>query len=166
IERRAVHEEDEKAGVVRPDRAHDVAANLQVDHAVYVFESAEALAVLRPHRVVHVRFVLERHHVNEHHSSSPSMSSSATSTTTLWTSMRNHWRNVVRSREAGHAASSSVHAASWNSNSQPAFSSTHSCTSSSTSNSGSRNADPYGFARPTVIWPRSASASWCSIQSR
>src|SRR5437870_4022915 len=48
---------------------------------------------------------------------------------------------------------------SWNSNSHDAFSSTHSCTSSSSSSSGSRYAVPYGLARATVSAPLFTSAS-------
>src|SRR5207249_171329 len=83
LERRAVRKEDHKPRVVRPAGPYDVAANLQVDHPVYVSKAVEAFAVLRAHRLIRAALVFEHHQVNEHHSSSPSMSSSAMSTTTL-----------------------------------------------------------------------------------
>src|SRR6185295_6165520 len=125
----------------------------------------QTLAMLPPCLAVDVCLVLETHEVEQHHNSSPSMSSSATSTTTLWISMRNQSRNILRSRAAGHVASSSVHDESWNSNSHDAFSSIHSCTSSSSSNSGSRNADPKVFARTTVTAPVSTSDAVFRVQS-
>src|SRR5713226_4116139 len=112
VEGRSIGKVDHEPCVVGTWRAHDVFANLQVDHAVQVFQSLQALAVLCALRAVGAGLVFEADKVHEHQSSSPSISSSATSTTTLWMSMRNQSRNVFRSRVAGQVDSSSVHAAS------------------------------------------------------
>src|SRR5438874_9925653 len=167
VERRAIPEPDDERRVVRARRSDDILANLQLDDAVERSERRETLAMLRARAAVDVGFVLEAHHVDQHHSSSPSMSSSPTSTTTLCMSTRNHSLNVFRSRVAGHADSSSVHAESWKSNSHAAFSSTHSWRSTSRSNSGRRNADPYAFVRGTTTAtpPFAKLASVCFIQS-
>src|SRR5712692_6574767 len=98
VERRAVPERDHESRVVGPRRADNILANLEVDDSVYITERAQPLAVLCARRGIDVALVLETDEVDDHHSSSPSISSSATSTTTLWTSMRNHCRNVLRSR--------------------------------------------------------------------
>src|SRR4051794_9233039 len=109
--------------------------------------------MIRARTLRRIALVLEADNVGEHgfqlwrepqayYISSPSMSSSAASTTTLWISMRNQYLKVARSRFSGQADSSSVQVESWNSKSQEKLSSTHSCRSSSCSNSGSRYAVP------------------------
>src|SRR5207302_9342994 len=108
----AIPKQDHEPRIVRSRRSDDVFANLQIHDAVEILQRPEPGAMLRARRRVDARLVFETHDVKQHQSSSPSMSSSPTSTTTLWMSMRNHSRNVFRSRAAGHVASSAVHAAS------------------------------------------------------
>src|SRR5438093_12839055 len=112
VEGGAISEEDDQPGVVGPRCANDVLPHLQVENIFDVGERAEARTVFRACGRVDLGFVLEADDVHDHQSSSPSISSSPTSTTTLWTSTRNHWRNVFKSRVGGHVDSSSVHAAS------------------------------------------------------
>src|SRR5258706_8561766 len=151
VERGAIGERDRQPRVVRAGRSHDVGANLQARDSVYILERRKTAAMVVLRGRPGVGLVLETHEVQQAHSSSPSISSSATSTTTLWMSMLNHSRKDFRSRIGGHVVSSSVHAPSWNSKIQTALSSTHSWMSSSSSNSGIRQADPYVRARAPRI---------------
>src|SRR5512143_3244472 len=99
IQRGAIRERDAESRIVRASGIADhIFANLQVDDAVQSRERTQAFAVLCARVPIGARSVLEADEVHQHQSSSPSMSVSAISTTRLWTSTRNHLRNVSRSR--------------------------------------------------------------------